>query len=119
MSLYQKNLGKTGEDLALDYLKSHGYFVLEKNFTSKFGEIDIIAKKEHSLYFIEVKTRSNTNFGEPYEAVNKRKIYHIKKAAQYYLLKNNYNDYKLKVGVFSILIEGDKTEIKFWDDIES
>ncbi len=119
MSLYQKNLGKTGEDLALDYLKSHGYFVLEKNFTSKFGEIDIIAKKEHSLYFIEVKTRSNTNFGEPYEAVNKRKIYHIKKAAQYYLLKNNYNDYKLKVAVFSILIEREKTDFKFWDDIDS
>lgn len=117
MSLYQKNLGKTGEDLALDYLKSHGYFVLERNFTSKFGEIDIIAKKDPSLYFIEVKARSNTNYGQPYEAVNKRKIYHIKKAAQYYLLKNNYNDYKLKVAVFSILITKEKTDLKFWDNI--
>jgi putative endonuclease len=119
MSLYQKNLGKIGEDLASDYLKSHGFFILEKNFTSKFGEIDIIAKKKDCLYFIEVKTRSNTNHGEPYEAVNKRKIYHIKKAAQYYLLKNNFNDYKLKVAVFSILIEGEKIKMKFWDNIES
>jgi putative endonuclease len=119
MSLYQKNLGKTGEDLALDYLKSHGFFVLDKNFTSKFGEVDIIAKKNLSLYFIEVKTRSNLNYGEPFEAVNKRKIYHIKKASQYYLLKNNYNDYKLKVAVFSILIEGEKIKIKFWDNIDS
>ena len=90
MSLYQKNLGKIGEDLALDFLKSHNYFVLEKNFSSKFGEIDIIAEKKHCLYFVEVKTRSNLNHGAPYEAVNKRKIYHLKKAAQYYLLKNKF-----------------------------
>ena len=119
MNRDQKNLGKIGEELALNYLKSHGFIILEKNFRSKFGEIDLIAEKNHCLYFIEVKTRSNLNYGFPYEAVNKRKIYHIKKVAQYYLLKNNYSDYKLKVGVFSILIEGEKTEIKFWDDIES
>ena len=118
MSLYQKNLGKTGEDLALDFLKSHNFSVLEKNFRSKFGEIDIIAEKNHSLYFIEVKTRSNLNHGAPYEAVNKRKIYHIKKAAQYYLLKNKFEAYKLKVAVFSILIENGKVDVKFWDNID-
>ncbi|MEK7633396.1 MAG: YraN family protein [Patescibacteria group bacterium] len=119
MSLYQKNLGKIGEDLALDYLKSHRFSILEKNFHSKFGEIDIVAEKNHCLYFIEVKTRSNLNHGAPFEAVNKRKIYHIKKAAQYYLLKNDYPDYKLKVGVFSILMMGEKPEIKFWENIDS
>ena len=119
MSLYQKNLGKTGEDLALDYLKSHSYSILEKNFSSKFGEIDIIAEKKHCLYFIEVKTRSNLNHGAPYEAVNKRKIAHIKRAAQYYLLKNEHKDYKLKIGVFSILIKEGKVDMKFWDDINS
>lgn len=111
------NLGKVGENLALDFLKSHNFSILEKNFRSKFGEIDIIAEKNHCLYFTEVKTRSNLNHGQPYEAINKRKIYHIKKAAQFYLLKNNYADYRLKVGVFSIVIENGKTEIKFWDDI--
>jgi putative endonuclease len=119
MSLYQKNLGRIGENLALDYLKSHGFSIFEKNFHSKFGEIDIIAEKNHCLHFIEVKTRSNLNHGSPYEAVNKRKIFHIKKAAQYYLLKNDYSEYKLKVAVFSILTEGKQPEIKFWDDIES
>lgn len=118
MSLYQKNLGKTGEDLALDFLKSHNFSVLEKNFHSKFGEIDIIAEKNHCLYFTEVKTRSNLNYGYPYEAVNKQKIYHIKKAAQYYLLKNNRPDYKLKIAVFSILVENGKTDIRFWQSID-
>ena len=119
MSLYQKNLGKTGENLALDYLRSHSYSIIQKNFRSKFGEIDIVAEKKHCLYFIEVKTRSNLDHGAPYEAVNKRKIYHIKKAAQYYLLKNSYQDYRLKIGVFSILIDDKKIDIKFWDDIDS
>ncbi len=119
MSLYQKNLGKIGEDLALDFLKSHSFSIHEKNFHSKFGEIDIIAEKKHCLYFVEVKTRSNLNHGAPYEAVNKRKIYHIKKASQYYLLKNKFEGYKLKIAVFSILIEGEKIDVKFWDDIES
>jgi len=119
MSLYQKNLGKIGENLAINFLKSHSFSVLEKNFRSRLGEIDIIAKKNNSLYFIEVKTRSNTNYGKPFESVDKRKIYHIKKAAQFYLLKNNFGEYKLKVAVFSILIEGDKVDVKFWDDIES
>lgn len=118
MSLYQKNLGKTGEDLALDFLKSHNYSILETNFHSKFGEIDIIAERKHCLYFVEVKTRSNLNHGAPYEAVNKRKIYHIKKVAQYYLLKNKLEAYKLKVAVFSILIEDEKVNIKFWDNID-
>ena len=123
MSLYQKNLGKIGEDLALDFLKSHSFSILEKNFRSKFGEIDIIAEKNHCLYFIEVKTRSNLDHGYPHEAVNKRKIYHIKKASQYYLLKNKlknkFEGYKLKIAVFSILIEGEKIEMKFWDSIDS
>lgn len=119
MSRDQIKLGSKGEELAIDYLKSNQYSILEKNFDSKYGEIDIIAEKNHCLYFVEVKTRSNLNYGQPYEAVTKWKISHIKRASQYYLLKNNYSDYRLKIAVFSIVISDRKTEIKFWDDIES
>jgi len=115
----KQEFGIEGEDLAAEYLKKNGYKIFERNYRTKFGEIDIIAEKNHSLYFIEVKTRSNLNHGAPYEAVNKRKIYHIKKAAQYYLLKNKFEAYKLKVAVFSILIENGKVDIKFWDDIDN
>jgi putative endonuclease len=119
MSLYLQNLGKIGENLALDYLKNHGFVIIEKNFRSKFGEIDIIAEKNRCLYFVEVKTRSNLDHGYPHEAVNKRKIYHIKKAAQYYLLKKSFPDYKLKISVFSVLTDKEKTEIKFWENIDN
>jgi len=118
MSQNLLKLGKIGEDLATSYLKSHNFSILEKNFRSRFGEIDIIAAKENCLYFVEVKTRSNTNHGQPYEAVDKRKISHIRRMAGYYLLQKKIEGYKLKIAVFSILIEGENQEIRFWDDID-
>ncbi len=117
MSQYPINIGKLGEQKALLYLKDKGYFIVTKNFKSKFGEIDIIASKDRCLYFIEVKTRTNIAKGMPYEAVNSTKIKHIEMAAKYYLLKNSYKDYKLKIGVISILIINEKIEIKFWDNV--
>lgn len=117
MSQYPISIGKLGENKALLYLKDLNYSIIKKNFKSKFGEIDIIASKDNCLYFIEVKTRTNISKGMPYEAVNYTKIKHIEMAAKYYLLKNNYKDYKLKIGVVSILILNDKTEIQFWDNV--
>ena len=117
MSQYPINIGKFGEKEALHFLRNKDYSIVTKNFKSKFGEIDIIASKNNCLYFIEVKTRTNTNKGMPYEAVDFRKIKHIKNAANYYLLKNDYKDYKLKIAVISILIINNKIEIKFWDNV--
>ena len=117
MTLYLKNLGKIGEQKAVNYLKKGGFSILKRNFRSYGGEVDIIAKKNNSIYFIEVKTRSNLNKGYPYEAVNKLKISHMKRAANYFLLKSHFKDYKLKLGVISILIMESKNDIKFYDDI--
>lgn len=117
MSQYPINIGKLGEKTAILYLKEKDYLIVDKNFKSKFGEIDIIASKDHCLYFIEVKTRTNINKGMPFEAVNSTKIKHIEMAAKYYLLKNDYKDYKLKIGVISILIINNKIDIQFWDNV--
>jgi len=117
MSLYQKNLGKLGEQKGLLFLKNQGFSIVKKNFHTPLGEIDIIAKKDKTLYFIEVKTRSNLKKGYPYEAVNKIKLSHLKKAAQYFLLKFPFKDYKMKIGVISILLENDNEVINFYDDL--
>lgn len=109
MSLYKKKLGKTGEDIATEYLKDNGFTILQKNFATSLGEIDIIAKKDNKVCFIEVKTRSNEDKGKPYEAVNKRKISHLKSASTLYLLKNSHKECKLSLDTISIVLNKDNS----------
>ena len=117
MTLYRKSLGQIGEQKAHFFLKNNGFSILKKNFRALGGEVDIVAKKGHTIYFIEVKTRTNLKKGQPWEAVDKRKVHHIKRAANFFLLKYDYKDYKLKIGLISILLVGDKEEIKFFIDL--
>jgi len=76
-------IGKSGEEEAINFLKRNKYKILNRNFKTKFGEIDIIAKKNGEIVFIEVKTRNTTLFGYPEEAIDKRKINHIQKIGKY------------------------------------
>ena len=67
-------LGKKGEQLALEYLEKKGYIILDKNWRYLKAEIDIIAQKGNILAVVEVKTRSTTDFGNPQDFVNPKKI---------------------------------------------
>ena len=71
------SLGKYGEQLAADFLANRGFSILHKNWRHGHREIDIIAVKDKTLHFIEVKTRRNTNFGYPEEGVNRKKIIYL------------------------------------------
>lgn len=88
------NLGQTGEDVAEIYLLKKGYEIIERNFSCRQGEIDIIAKDKNELVFIEVKTRTNRNYGEPIDAITYYKKKHMLKSIQFYLylrrLENNF-----------------------------
>ena len=82
-------LGKRGERQAQKYLKRQGWKILEKNWKNPFGEVDIIAKRDEVIAFIEVKTRLSDEFGAPNEAVQKsRKLKYIRGANYYFLNKN-------------------------------
>lgn len=78
-------VGDRGEQAAADYLQSAGYDILERKYRSKIGEIDIIAKRNNVLVFVEVKTRRNTTYGFPAEAVTYRKQRKIINTACCYL----------------------------------
>lgn len=82
--------GTAYETLAEEYLKQKGYRILKKNFYTKAGEIDMIAKDDAYLVFVEVKYRSSLRGGHPLEAVDTRKQQRIRRAAQYYLLRYGY-----------------------------
>jgi len=78
-------LGRTGENIAADYLERNGYKIICRNFKCRFGELDIIAEKEDVLFFVEVKTASSNSFHYPEEAVTFRKRGHMAKSAEYFL----------------------------------
>ncbi len=81
----QNGLGNLGEDYACEVLAALGYELLERNFRSRFGEIDIIAKKDGFLCFIEVKTRGENAMGRPAAAVTVSKQRKILKTSEYYI----------------------------------
>lgn len=101
----KQRIGKKGEDIACKYLKENKYIIVERNFRCRQGEIDIIAqdtvKKE--LVFIEVKTRTNLNYGTPSSAVDKKKQIHILKVLKYYLYKNKIKDVPIRIDVIEVL----------------
>lgn len=82
------DLGKLGEELAVDFLEKKGYEILETNWVFDKAEIDIIAQKENILAVVEVKTRSTIEFGLPQEFVKPKKIQLLVKAINEYVTQN-------------------------------
>ncbi|MDW8849713.1 YraN family protein [Flavobacterium sp. MMLR14_040] len=82
-------LGKKGEELAVEYLRENGYKILDRNWIFQKAEIDIIAQKDNFLAVIEVKTRSSTDFGLPQDFVKPKKIQLLVKAINAYI---NYRE---------------------------
>jgi putative endonuclease len=99
------NFGRKAEEYALQLLKSRGYIILEKNYYTKVGEIDIIAIDGDTLVFVEVKARKTTRFGRPEEAVGERKIHKITQAGEYYRFLNKNTLKKLRIDVVSLVVE--------------
>ncbi len=83
------DLGKLGEELAVELLQKNGYEILETNWRFQKAEIDIIAKKENTLAIVEVKTRSSLDFGLPQDFVKPKKIQLLVKAVNEYVVSNN------------------------------
>lgn len=89
------------------YLSGKGYEIIERNFRSSFGEIDIIAIKDNKLIFIEVKTRWSLKFGKPEEAVNQSKLWKIAKTGEYYSMLHPELPKSLRIEVVAVeIIEG-------------
>lgn len=97
--------GAYGETVASDLLTKKGYRIREKNFRTRFGEIDLIAEKDGTIAFVEVKSRIGISKGKPYEAVTQHKLSTIMRTGQLYVLQKGLNKYKLSVHVISIVFD--------------
>ena len=103
--MYLKHeLGILGEQIATNYLKSQNYEILNRNFSCKQGEIDIIAKDNKEYVFVEVKTRTNYDYGEPVDSVNKIKQKHLKRTIEYYIYINKLEEEAIRMDIIEIYI---------------
>lgn len=101
---HNKRLGQTGENIAVRFLEKAGYIILEKNFRySRFSEIDIIAKDKDTIVFVEVKTRTTTRYGHPFEAINHKKLLNIFKAGLAYLQQTSSDYKKYRIDIISVI----------------
>lgn len=108
--------GKEAEKAAVDFLKVKGYKILERNYRTKFGEIDIIARDKDVICFVEVKARHSLNLGAPEEAVFARKQKQISKAAIYYLKINKLLEQPARFDVLALLYKGNSPEVSLIKD---
>lgn len=93
--------GKEGEILAENFLKKKGIKIIEKNYRTKFGEIDLIGFDKRTIIFIEVKLRNNNKFGYPTEAITKKKLSHLFQSAEIFISQRNLN-YNYRFDVIAI-----------------
>ena len=114
--MVKKDKGKFGEKLAKGFLTEKGYKIIKENFRTKFGEIDLIAEKDNQIIFIEVKYRTNPQFGKAEDTINPIKLKKIYNTAQIFL-----NCYKTNIKNFRIDIIAinnfDKLEINHYQNI--
>lgn len=103
--MYTQKIGRFGESEAEKYLKQNGYKILERNFSCKRGEIDIIALDKNEIVFIEIKARASLKYGLPSEAVTKNKLKHIYKTAEYYLYIRNLEKERTRIDVIEVYIK--------------
>ena len=107
--MYERHItGKIGEDIAIKYLQSKGYKIIERNFQCKQGEIDIVALDKQEIVIIEVKTRKCLEYGKPAEAVDENKRKHIYKAAGYYLYIKKLEKHFIRIDVIEVYIKENK-----------
>ena len=107
----RRKFGTVGEKIAKNYLKNNGYEIIETNFYTKKGEIDIISQKDNWIVFVEIKTRNNLEYGTPAMAVNFTKKMHIKNSAKIYIHMNNLYGCKVRFDVIEIIIKNGKCKI--------
>jgi uncharacterized protein (TIGR00252 family) len=108
----RRQLGDQGEDLAAAALKQQGYKILERNYVTPLGEIDLIARQGKVLVVVEVKTRRGSSFGTPQEAVNPGKQGRLRRLADYYLKAKRLTGTPVRFDVVAVTLEDNVPQVE-------
>lgn len=120
--VFNRKVGAEGEELAAKFLEEKGYKVLERNYRTKFGEIDLICLKNNTLVFVEVKLKHGEEFGSPEEMIGVDKLGRIQRMAEYYLIDNpktskKYESYSIDAICIVLTSSGDVERINHYENI--
>lgn len=96
-------LGRRGEELAAQYLTAEGYTVLDRNWRCARGEIDLVARDGNDTVFVEVKTRSSTAFGHPFEAITEQKLLRLKRLANAWCDVHPYRRGTVRIDAIAVI----------------
>jgi putative endonuclease len=108
----RRQLGDHGEELAAVALRKQGYKILERNYVTPLGEIDLIARQGKTLVIVEVKTRKSTRFGSPQEGVSLAKQKRLRRLADYYLKDKRLSEASVRFDVVAVTLAGDELRVE-------
>ena len=121
-----QKIGELGEGVACEFLEKHGYSILERNYTKKWGEIDIIAQKGEKRYFVEVKSKSvenldfiSDNFNRPEDNMHPMKMRRLRRVVETYLISKRlgYIDWQFDLLVVYLDLDNRKARVKVIENI--
>lgn len=109
MKAQNRVTGQLAEGMAIEALKKKGFKILERNFSNRFGEIDIIAQDKNVLVFVEVKAKKGIEFGSPEEMINRGKLSKVRRMADVYL---NGKNLSCRLDVVAIVLSPDNEPVR-------
>ncbi len=107
-----KPLGRKGEDLAASYLRNLGWEIVERNYRTRLGEIDLVCRDHDAIVFVEVKTRASAEFARPDESVTQHKQAKLRRLVEEYLMKHNLESSDVRCDVLGVTLKGRHPEFE-------
>jgi len=101
---YQQEIGNFGEKIAADYLIEKGYLLLDRNYHTRYGELDLVMLEDGIVVFVEVKTRTSETFGHPEESITPSKLEHLQNAGLLWLQAHPESSDDWRIDAISILM---------------
>jgi putative endonuclease len=107
-----KPLGRKGEDLAASHLRDLGWEILERNYRTRLGEIDLVCLDRGTLVFVEVKTRASDEFARPDQSVTRRKQAKLRRLVEEYLVRHNLEQSDVRFDVLGVTLSTRRPEFE-------
>jgi putative endonuclease len=113
----KQDIGRYGEDRAANFLEDLGYEIIDRNWRSQVGEIDLVARDKDGLVFVEVKTRSGSGFGHPFEAITANKVARMRRLVADWCIAKQVSGVKVRLDAIAVLITGGRVHIEHLKEV--